>query len=245
MRGLFIIFRAIWGQYIYYIYILRCCALTGFPKPVFTLLIEFYMNILILWLKFDVKTLWKIISCQSLTMMKFLWNFFSSWLRKVSVQAMNQTAWNSALLVAGWLLGHQEWKKISMATLKIWYANHIIFYNFFLCEITRQCVCVKQFELFSKFATNSNVKIIIQNGQKWCCLWLLQLIHVKFVTPLGVMEKSCQVPRMSSGPDIHHIILGSEGIVPFYFKFRSAYSFIHLVERWVLSIAYFAILHWM
>ena len=25
------------------------------------------------------------------------------------------------------------------------------------------------------------------------------------------MEKSCQVPRMSCGPDIHHFILGSEG----------------------------------
>ncbi|PVD35874.1 hypothetical protein C0Q70_02843 [Pomacea canaliculata] len=37
------------------------------------------------------------------------------------------------------------------------------------------------------------------------------LVHVRFVTPRGVMEKSCQVPRMSSGPDIHHIILGSEG----------------------------------
>ncbi|KAK7468162.1 hypothetical protein BaRGS_00036626 [Batillaria attramentaria] len=37
------------------------------------------------------------------------------------------------------------------------------------------------------------------------------LVHVKFVTPRGVMEKSCQVPRMSSGPDIHHVIMGSEG----------------------------------
>ena len=36
-------------------------------------------------------------------------------------------------------------------------------------------------------------------------------MHVKFVTPRGVMEKSCQVPRISSGPDIHHVILGSEG----------------------------------
>ena len=31
------------------------------------------------------------------------------------------------------------------------------------------------------------------------------------VTPRGVVEKSCQVPRMSSGPDIHHFIMGSEG----------------------------------
>lgn len=31
------------------------------------------------------------------------------------------------------------------------------------------------------------------------------------VTPCGVMEKSCQGPRISAGPDIHHFILGSEG----------------------------------
>ncbi|XP_071942091.1 alkyldihydroxyacetonephosphate synthase, peroxisomal-like [Antedon mediterranea] len=37
------------------------------------------------------------------------------------------------------------------------------------------------------------------------------LVHVRFVTPKGVMEKDCQVPRMSTGPDIHHIIMGSEG----------------------------------
>ncbi|KAJ3592062.1 hypothetical protein NHX12_007192 [Muraenolepis orangiensis] len=37
------------------------------------------------------------------------------------------------------------------------------------------------------------------------------LIHVKMVTPQGVVQKSCQVPRMSTGPDIHHFILGSEG----------------------------------
>ncbi|KAH3703096.1 alkyldihydroxyacetonephosphate synthase, peroxisomal-like [Dreissena polymorpha] len=37
------------------------------------------------------------------------------------------------------------------------------------------------------------------------------VVHIKFVTPQGTMEKSCQVPRMSSGLDIHHFILGSEG----------------------------------
>lgn len=31
------------------------------------------------------------------------------------------------------------------------------------------------------------------------------------VTPRGVIEKSCQGPRMSTGPDIHHFIMGSEG----------------------------------
>ncbi|KAK3596239.1 hypothetical protein CHS0354_030884 [Potamilus streckersoni] len=39
------------------------------------------------------------------------------------------------------------------------------------------------------------------------------IVHIKFVTPLGVMEKNCQVPRISSGPDIHHFMMGSEGIL--------------------------------
>ncbi|WAR04883.1 ADAS-like protein [Mya arenaria] len=38
-----------------------------------------------------------------------------------------------------------------------------------------------------------------------------KLLPAAFVTPRGTMEKSCQVPRMSSGPDIHHFMLGSEG----------------------------------
>lgn len=37
------------------------------------------------------------------------------------------------------------------------------------------------------------------------------VVHIKAVTPRGVLEKSCQVPRISSGPDMHHMILGSEG----------------------------------
>ncbi len=37
------------------------------------------------------------------------------------------------------------------------------------------------------------------------------LVHVTTVTPKGVVQKSCQVPRISNGPDIHHFILGSEG----------------------------------
>ena len=38
------------------------------------------------------------------------------------------------------------------------------------------------------------------------------VVHIKCVTPRGTMEKSCQVPRISCGPDIHHFILGSEGM---------------------------------
>lgn len=37
------------------------------------------------------------------------------------------------------------------------------------------------------------------------------LVHVKLVTPKGVLEKNCQVPRMSCGPDFNHMVLGSEG----------------------------------
>ncbi|CAF0750522.1 unnamed protein product [Didymodactylos carnosus] len=39
------------------------------------------------------------------------------------------------------------------------------------------------------------------------------LVHVKIVTPKGTMEKSCLGPRQSTGLDIHHFILGSEGIL--------------------------------
>jgi alkyldihydroxyacetonephosphate synthase len=37
------------------------------------------------------------------------------------------------------------------------------------------------------------------------------LVHLTLVTPKGTVQKSCQVPRISNGPDIHHFILGSEG----------------------------------
>ncbi|KAF2879575.1 hypothetical protein ILUMI_26600 [Ignelater luminosus] len=37
------------------------------------------------------------------------------------------------------------------------------------------------------------------------------VIHVKMVTTKGVLEKNCQVPRMSCGPDFNHVVLGSEG----------------------------------
>lgn len=44
------------------------------------------------------------------------------------------------------------------------------------------------------------------------CILFKQVIHIKMVTPRGIVEKNCQVPRMSTGPDIHHFIMGSEGI---------------------------------
>jgi alkyldihydroxyacetonephosphate synthase len=37
------------------------------------------------------------------------------------------------------------------------------------------------------------------------------VVQFKCVTPSGTFEKSCQVPRMSTGPDLHHVIMGSEG----------------------------------
>lgn len=36
-------------------------------------------------------------------------------------------------------------------------------------------------------------------------------VHVKMVTPKGTLQKNCQVPRMSCGPDFNNVILGSEG----------------------------------
>ncbi|XP_043549469.1 alkyldihydroxyacetonephosphate synthase, peroxisomal isoform X2 [Chiloscyllium plagiosum] len=37
------------------------------------------------------------------------------------------------------------------------------------------------------------------------------VVYIKMVTPRGIVEKSCQGPRMSTGPDIYHFIMGSEG----------------------------------
>lgn len=37
------------------------------------------------------------------------------------------------------------------------------------------------------------------------------VVRLRMVTAKGTIEKSCQVPRMSTGPDIHQFILGSEG----------------------------------
>ena len=37
------------------------------------------------------------------------------------------------------------------------------------------------------------------------------VVRIKMVTAKGTIEKSCQVPRMSAGPDVNEIILGSEG----------------------------------
>lgn len=37
------------------------------------------------------------------------------------------------------------------------------------------------------------------------------LVHVRMVTAKGTLEKSCQVPRISCGPDFNSMILGSEG----------------------------------
>jgi FAD/FMN-containing dehydrogenase len=37
------------------------------------------------------------------------------------------------------------------------------------------------------------------------------VVHVRFVTPSGVLEKHNQAPRVSCGPDFNQIVLGSEG----------------------------------
>ena len=38
------------------------------------------------------------------------------------------------------------------------------------------------------------------------------LVHVKMVTPIGTVERNSHVPRISSGPDVQQMVLGSEGI---------------------------------
>ncbi|XP_013171910.1 PREDICTED: alkyldihydroxyacetonephosphate synthase [Papilio xuthus] len=37
------------------------------------------------------------------------------------------------------------------------------------------------------------------------------VVQTKVVTPTGVIEKSCRVPRISCGPDWEHVVMGSEG----------------------------------
>lgn len=37
------------------------------------------------------------------------------------------------------------------------------------------------------------------------------VIQMKMVTPSGILQKPANVPRVSSGPDYNHVILGSEG----------------------------------
>ncbi|VDN06250.1 unnamed protein product [Thelazia callipaeda] len=39
------------------------------------------------------------------------------------------------------------------------------------------------------------------------------LVHVSFATPIGIIRRQCQVPRLSGGPDLQQVILGSEGIL--------------------------------
>uniref|UniRef100_A0A0N5AGU1 ATP-dependent (S)-NAD(P)H-hydrate dehydratase n=1 Tax=Syphacia muris TaxID=451379 RepID=A0A0N5AGU1_9BILA len=39
------------------------------------------------------------------------------------------------------------------------------------------------------------------------------LVHVNMVTSKGIVRKHCLVPRISGGPDLHEVILGSEGIL--------------------------------
>jgi alkyldihydroxyacetonephosphate synthase len=39
------------------------------------------------------------------------------------------------------------------------------------------------------------------------------VVHITMVTAKGTVEKSCLGPRQSTGPDIHHFIMGSEGIL--------------------------------
>ena len=37
------------------------------------------------------------------------------------------------------------------------------------------------------------------------------MVHLNFVSTKGTIQRQCQVPRISAGPDILQVILGSEG----------------------------------
>ncbi|KAJ0177400.1 hypothetical protein K1T71_007409 [Dendrolimus kikuchii] len=39
------------------------------------------------------------------------------------------------------------------------------------------------------------------------------VVQTKVVTPRGVIEKSCRVPRISCGPEWEHVVMGSEGCI--------------------------------
>jgi alkyldihydroxyacetonephosphate synthase len=39
------------------------------------------------------------------------------------------------------------------------------------------------------------------------------VVHITMITAKGTIEKSCLGPRQSTGPDINHFIMGSEGIL--------------------------------
>ena len=39
------------------------------------------------------------------------------------------------------------------------------------------------------------------------------LVRVKMVTPLGTIDRAVEVPRLSMGPDIQQMVLGSEGSI--------------------------------
>jgi alkyldihydroxyacetonephosphate synthase len=50
------------------------------------------------------------------------------------------------------------------------------------------------------------------------------LIHVRLVTHCGVLEKQTRTPRISCGPDMNHIVLGSEGETHFCFYKNKKYN---------------------
>ena len=53
------------------------------------------------------------------------------------------------------------------------------------------------------------------------------LVHVRMVTPRGILEKRCQVPRMSCGPDFNHVVLGSEGgVLDIRFNHQNVFMYV-------------------
>lgn len=60
------------------------------------------------------------------------------------------------------------------------------------------------------------------------------------VTPTGVLEKYCDIPRISCGPDFTHIVLGSEGVHHKYMQF----SHHSLIINSIIILRHYFKEHW-
>lgn len=87
----------------------------------------------------------------------------------------------------------------------------------------------QSFWFYRKYLPDLEILKVFNLWQNMCysALFLFprQVVNVKMVTPRGVIEKSCQGPRMSTGPDVHHFIMGSEGLLLFLCDFRWTRTF--------------------
>lgn len=71
------------------------------------------------------------------------------------------------------------------------------------------------------------------------------VVRVRMVSPRGTLDRACLGPRVSAGPDLNHVILGSEGIMfrRFTWMVRLLYSrgLIELKCRFEVWFGHFAL----